>query len=131
MPPASASSSNNNVVQGDWIGTNSTGTAAAANAAGIAINGSGNTIGGVGAGAANTIAFNTADGVQVASGTDNPIRGNSIYANGGLGIELGTSACPRRTSWAARTPARTSTRTTRCWTRWRIHRARARRSSAT
>ena len=45
-------------------------------------------------GAANTIAFNTADGVQVTGGTDNPIRGNSIFANGGLGIELGTSGSP-------------------------------------
>ena len=63
-------------------------------AVGISINGSGNTIGGVAAGAANTIAFNTADGVQVTGGKDNPIRGNSIYANGGLGIELGTSGMP-------------------------------------
>ena len=57
---------------------------------------SGNTIGGTTAGAGNTIADNTSDGVQVVGNgtTGDAIRGNSIFANGVLGIELGTSGVP-------------------------------------
>jgi hypothetical protein len=49
---------------------------------------SGNTIGGLGNG--NVIAFNTGDGVAVDGNatTGNPIHGNSIYSNMGLGIDL-------------------------------------------
>jgi len=47
-----------------------------------------NTIGGTTAGAGNTIAFNTQDGVAVLSGTRNAILGNSIFSNTGLGIDL-------------------------------------------
>jgi hypothetical protein len=47
-----------------------------------------NTIGGAGAGAGNVIAFNGGDGVAVWSGTGNAILSNSIFDNGGLGIEL-------------------------------------------
>lgn len=50
-----------------------------------------NTIGWLGAGAGNTIAFNTGDGVYVASGTSNRVQANAIYNNSGLGIDLGTS----------------------------------------
>lgn len=56
--------------------------------------GFGNTIGGNGA-ASNTIAFNGQDGVSVSGtsagtifGTGNRILGNSIFFNGGLGIDL-------------------------------------------
>ena len=50
----------------------------------------GNTIGGIGAGQGNTIAFNTSDGVQItgATTTGNAVRANSIFANGGKGINL-------------------------------------------
>ena len=55
-----------------------------------------NTIGGVaapnGRGAANIIAFNALDGVFIQSGIDNGIHENSIYANGSLGIDLGSGA---------------------------------------
>ena len=44
-----------------------------------------NTIGGSGAG--NTIAFNGGRGVSVSAGI-NPIRGNAIFANGNIGIDL-------------------------------------------
>lgn len=37
---------------------------------------------------ANRIAFNAGHGVQVRGGTGNRIQGNSIHANGGLGIDL-------------------------------------------
>ena len=55
--------------------------------------GSNNTIGGVENDEANVIAFNGANGVGhgvvVASGTGNAIRGNQIFSNNGLGIDLG------------------------------------------
>jgi hypothetical protein len=47
-----------------------------------------NTIGGAIPGATNIIAFNGGDGVLVNGGTGNAIRLNSIFANGGLGIDL-------------------------------------------
>ena len=55
---------------------------------------SGNTIGGTSGGEGNIIAFNAAAGVRVEdSGSfitaGNPILGNSIFTNGGLGIDLG------------------------------------------
>jgi parallel beta-helix repeat protein len=50
---------------------------------GIFIDADGSTING------NTIAYNTVDGIDVASGSQNDIRGNSIYSNGALGIDLG------------------------------------------
>lgn len=58
--PASIISSSGNIVQGNWIGTDKSGSGLAiANATGIAIFGGPNTIGGEGAGAGNTIAFNS------------------------------------------------------------------------
>jgi titin len=95
---------NNNVVEGNFIGTDVTGTKHLGNAReGILIEGATgeeanfNLIGGTVNGAGNTIAFNGAAGVAVidASGTGglnsigNSIRGNAIFANTGLGIALG------------------------------------------
>ena len=46
--------------------------------------------GGIAEGAGNEISWNGGDGVEVLDGADfNPIRGNSIHDNGGLGIDLG------------------------------------------
>ena len=46
-------------------------------------------VGGIGAGEGNVIAGNGADGVSVGFGSfPNPILGNSIFANGDLGIDL-------------------------------------------
>jgi hypothetical protein len=90
--------STGNVVQGNFIGTDVTGAVALGNAGdGVQIEGgaSNNTIGGTTAAAGNTIAFNTGAGVVVgASASDsstigNTIRANSIFSNGGLGIDLG------------------------------------------
>jgi hypothetical protein len=83
-----------NVIQGNFIGTNSTGIPALGNLGnGVLLGGgaSNNTIGGIAAGAGNVIAFNGAAGVAVqdATSTGNAIRGNSIHANAGLGIDLG------------------------------------------
>ena len=78
------------VVQGNIIGLNAQGTAPLPNLLqGIRIFGDNNIIGGVQAGAANKIAFSGADGVEVNSGAGNSIRGNSIFSNGDLGIDLG------------------------------------------
>lgn len=88
-----------NAIQGNYIGTDITGTQSLGNSGfpnflqgnGIRIfAGTGNAVGGVGAGEGNLIAFNVGAGVLV-SGTDtinNSIRGNTIRNNGGLGIDL-------------------------------------------
>ena len=89
--------SNGNTVQGNLIGTNAAGTAGLANAGpGIAVaisSVSNNTIGGTATGAGNVIAYNGAAGVQVsgASATGNRISRNSIYASGGIGIDIATA----------------------------------------
>ena len=87
-------SGSNNVVQGNLIGTDATGTTTLANDFGVGIlDGSNNAIGGTAPGAGNIISGNTTTGVSLlhASGggpIDNPIRNNLIYDNGGLGIDL-------------------------------------------
>ena len=48
-----------------------------------------NVIGGTNSGAGNIIVSNAAAGVAVLGGTNNAIRGNSIFGNGALGIDLG------------------------------------------
>ena len=81
----------NSVVQGNLIGTAAGGSGDLGNGRwGIVIqNASSNTIGGTVAGAANTIAHNALDGVFVlATATGNAIQQNSIFSNGGLGIDL-------------------------------------------
>lgn len=91
------SDSVNNVIQGNRIGTDITGTRAMGNhVAGIVLSvATNNVVGGTVDGAANTIAFNGGAGgffgdagVTVVYGSGNAIRGNSIFANVGLGIEL-------------------------------------------
>jgi hypothetical protein len=80
-----------NVVQGNYIGTDSTTTRAIGNSGdGVLVGGGalGNTIGGTAAGDANTIAHNTSNGVEISGGTGDSIEGNSIFANSGLGIAL-------------------------------------------
>ncbi len=79
------------VVENNLIGTDATGTRPLGNAyAGITISGGTNRIGGLSAGQANTIFYNTGAGVEVTATTavQNEISGNSIYDNGGLGIDL-------------------------------------------
>jgi parallel beta-helix repeat protein len=85
-----------NQVQGNFIGTDLTGTAGLPNSLdGVFIDqdAANNTIGGIDLGLSpgNVIAFNGRSGVYVASGTGNRILGNHIFNNGGLGIDLGPS----------------------------------------
>jgi titin len=79
-----------NLVQGNFIGTDSNGAAALGNCAnGVVItSASNNTIGGTATGTANIIANSGNDGVLVDTGTGNAIRGNSIFSSTNLGIEL-------------------------------------------
>jgi len=81
-----------NVVIGNRIGVDITGTNALPNTGpGIVVdnNASHNLIGGTNASWRNIVAFNGTEGVQVGSGTNNTIIGNSIFSNFGLGIDLG------------------------------------------
>jgi Calx-beta domain/Beta-propeller repeat/Carboxypeptidase regulatory-like domain len=87
-----------NVIQGNVIGVNAAGTGQLPNAnQGIAISdATNNTIGGTQVGAGNRIAFNGGPGITVSSGggsggSGNTIRGNSIFSNTGLGIDLGSN----------------------------------------
>jgi hypothetical protein len=102
-----------NQVQGNWIGTDRTGTLHLGNhsdgvlliaAASATVNSYGNQVGGsaawldggnwgaVPAGEGNVIAFNGNDGVQQQGARmfNNPIRGNSIHDNGGLPVDPDT-----------------------------------------
>lgn len=80
-------------VEGNKIGTNSAGTAGLANLGnGVEVSGTASQtiIGGTASGAPNIIAFNATDGVRISgTSTRNQIRLNSIFQNGGLGIDLG------------------------------------------
>jgi hypothetical protein len=80
----------NNTVEGNYIGTDISGANALGNGFnGITLDGDAakNVIGGQ---AANVIAFNGADGVMVGGvlSVGNAIQGNSIFSNGGIGIDL-------------------------------------------
>lgn len=78
-------------VQGNRVGTSADGTAALGNGGpGVVVGGSRIAVGGAAAGAANTIAYNGGAGVVVSSDHNaQPVSGNAIFANGGLGIDLG------------------------------------------
>jgi hypothetical protein len=83
--------SNGNVVEGNYIGTDASGTVAIPNHTGVTIGlgAQNNTIGGSSPGEGNVIAFNDTSGVRVddSDTTGNTIRGNSIHSNGEKGIE--------------------------------------------
>jgi hypothetical protein len=80
----------NDVIQGNKIGVAVDGTTPLGNGLnGINIHeSSGATIGGIGAGEANVIAYNHGAGIDISSsGIQNTVRGNSIFGNG-IGIDL-------------------------------------------
>jgi hypothetical protein len=83
-------------IEGNFVGTDRTRTLNLGNQIGICLSScTGTKVGGTEDGAANTIAFSRLDGVVVDDDSQNPvlvqgnsIRGNSIWQNGGLGINL-------------------------------------------
>ena len=81
------------VIQGNYIGTDASGTLPAGNkAVGIyseVDKGTGITIGGSATGQANVIAYNGGPGVLVYTGNGITVSRNSIFGNGGIGINLG------------------------------------------
>lgn len=81
-------------VLGNKVGTNAAGSAPIPNGAtGIFVsNADGNTIGGTDSGAGNVIAHNGREGIEVVSGTGNSIRGNSVFSNTRLGINIGNDS---------------------------------------
>ena len=91
-------SGSNNLVEGNRIGTDVTGTAALPNGTGVAIIyiGSDNTIGGTAPGAGNLISGNRRDGIGMYGGASNLVEGNRVGTDAsgtqalgnGYGIEL-------------------------------------------
>src|SRR5262249_49420279 len=86
---------NGNLVQGNFISTDASGSSALANAwNGIEIQTSGNTIGGAGSGAGNLIAASGSSGILVDSGAlgivvqGNTIGGTAALANSGPGVVI-------------------------------------------
>ncbi|MGE5682088.1 MAG: NosD domain-containing protein [Bacillota bacterium] len=81
-----------NIVKGNFIGTISNGKAALGNGwSGLMISklSKNNVIGGIQKGAGNKIHFNAQDGIKLTGeATGNLLRGNSIFSNSGLGINL-------------------------------------------
>ncbi len=86
----------NNLVEGNFIGTDHTGKNPVANEYGVEMQQAttGNIIGGVAPGAGNVIAFGSSGGVIAfdPGTTNNTIRGNSIYSNNFSGIALTVNA---------------------------------------
>ncbi|WP_370528863.1 Ig-like domain-containing protein [Tychonema sp. LEGE 07199] len=79
----------NNLLQGNYIGTQLDGVSSLGNLAnGVVIldGANNNSIGGIDPGTGNTIAHNNLSGVAVNSGTGNGILGNSIFNNNTFGI---------------------------------------------
>jgi hypothetical protein len=96
-----ANGASGNIIEGNIIGADASATSSLGNSlAGLSISGSGNFVGGTDLGAANVIAFNGTDpvlgadqGDGISIGNDptfvnNSLRGNSIFSNAALGINL-------------------------------------------
>jgi len=81
----------NNLLQGNYIGTDISGTAGVGNGGdGVHVaSGAHNTIGGRDGAGGNIIAFNGGNGASIAAGASNAILKNAIHSNGGIGIDLG------------------------------------------
>jgi hypothetical protein len=80
----------NNVVRGNQVGTDGTGTVRLSNGYwGIRVGASNNTIGGVGPGEGNIIAYNRGFAGVVVNGVNASVRGNSIFDNAGIQADSG------------------------------------------
>jgi hypothetical protein len=84
-----------NIIRRNMIGTDATGSTPVPNGSNgvVVVSSSAQVIGGSGEGDGNVIAFNQGNGVQIeqgtASATNNIVRGNLIFGNGLIGIDLG------------------------------------------
>lgn len=81
----------NTVIQGNLIGVGADGAIVVGNDRdGVHIDAAvvNTTIGGLESGQANTIANNSGDGIEIKAGSETAIRGNRIFANGKLAIDL-------------------------------------------
>jgi CSLREA domain-containing protein len=86
-------SGNGNVIQGNLFGVTADGATSVHNGChGISLVGDNNNVGGVAAGAGNTVAYSQMDGITV-SGVQNNVRRNSIHTNAGIGINLCPLGC--------------------------------------
>jgi uncharacterized repeat protein (TIGR01451 family) len=83
-----ASTATGTLVINNTIGTNAAANAPIPNGGGIAVSSNGNTIGDL-VGHGNVIAFNAGIGLKVSGGVATAIRGNAVFSNTGLGIDLG------------------------------------------
>jgi hypothetical protein len=93
--------SSNNIIAGNFLGTNVAGTAALGNDTGVYIGGStvatdGNVIGGTNPGDGNLISGNNADGIQINGGTggasNNRVEGNYIGVDVSGTLDLGNGS---------------------------------------
>lgn len=89
----SGASSDSTVIEGNFIGTQADGISPLGNSGrGVYIFGSPNNhVGNINGGGRNVIAFNGAAGIVIGANTGNAVQENSIFANGGLGIDLDTT----------------------------------------
>ena len=85
---------NQNLIQGNFIGTDSAGVNALPNQdGGIAfLNGQNNTIGGTGPGESNLISGNDGDGILISTAFDNLVEGNKIGVDASGNRNLGNIA---------------------------------------
>ncbi len=106
-------SSSNNIIQGNLVGTNAAGTVALPNESGIAAEGT-NQIGGSGPGASNVVSGNTGTGIEVGNVGNTTIEGNIVGAgpsgtnpipNDGDGIDVDQNATVGGSGKAANTVA--------------------------
>jgi titin len=85
---------NGNIVEGNYIGTDATGSADLGNTTdGVAVFGANNTIGGTGAGARNVISGNNSHGIEIAGGgaSGNMMQGNYIGTDATGTLDLGNN----------------------------------------
>jgi parallel beta-helix repeat protein len=92
--------SDGNLIRGNYIGTDVSGTLALGNQVGVTVAGNNNTIGGSDSGAGNVISGNTGDGIFI-GGNSNLVQGNRIgtdvtgafaLGNGGNGVNVSAGA---------------------------------------
>jgi len=79
-----------NIVEGNYVGTDRSGSAAAGNAEGLTLRDpTDNTVGGTTAQARNVFSGNADSGIQFYSGVDNRVQGNYCGTDGGGNVALG------------------------------------------